>query len=226
MSVAELFLIALGLSMDAFAVSVSAGLSLSRNLLKTALVIGLYFGAFQALMPLLGYFAAAYFADEIVAYDHWIAFGLLAFLGGKMIYEGLKKEGEGSGDDGDAGNFGGVGSSAGNPIREFTAYPTGTQSPALPAPKEFSARPAVMLPLAVATSIDALVVGTSFAFLRVDIIPAVLFIGATTFLLSIVGVKIGHIFGARYKSKAVVAGGVILVLIGLKVLLEHLGVLE
>ncbi|MDR2733274.1 MAG: manganese efflux pump MntP family protein [Spirochaetota bacterium] len=194
MSFIELFLVAVGLSMDAFAVSVSAGLALSRQFLKNALIIGLYFGAFQAMMPLLGYFAAAYFADAIVAYDHWIAFILLSFLGGKMIRESFRKEEAPDATDMDCGKI--------------------TQ--------EFIAKPSIMLPLAVATSIDALAVGTSFAFLRVTILPAVIFIGVTTFLLSILGVKIGQIFGIRYKAKAVLAGGVILVLIGLKILLEHL----
>jgi len=198
MSFLELLLIAIGLSMDAFAVSVSAGLALSRQFWKSALIIGLYFGAFQAIMPIAGYYAAAYFTDAIIEYDHWIAFILLSFLGGKMIYESFAKE----------------------------KKPADTDANCSQITQEFIARPAIMLPLAVATSIDALAVGTSFAFLRVQILPAAAFIGVTTFLLSILGVKIGKIFGMRYKAKAVLAGGVILVLIGLKILLEHFGVIS
>ena len=181
----ELFLIAVGLSMDAFAVAACAGLTMPKVNVKKALVIGLYFGVFQAFMPLIGYLAATVFANKIIAYDHWIAFVLLSFIGGKMIVGSFKKGGSPDG-------------------------------------QEASVKPSQMIPLAFATSIDALAVGVSFAFLRVSIIPAVLFIGVTTFTLSLAGVKIGNVFGLRFKSKAEFAGGVILVLIGIKILIEHL----
>jgi len=181
MTFIELFIIAVGLSMDAFAVAVCAGLTMEKVSLKKALIVGLYFGIFQAGMPLIGYFTATLFAGRIVAYDHWIAFGLLAFIGGKMIFDSFR------GDDDDK--------------------------------REYSLAPAKMLPLAVATSIDALAVGVSFAFLKVSIVPAVLFIGVVTLTLSMAGVKIGHLFGTRFKSKAQLAGGIVLVLIGLNILL-------
>jgi len=187
MTLWELFMIAVGLSMDAFAVSVCKGLSVKRaNILHSA-TAGLYFGGFQALMPLLGYFLGVNFRAMIENVDHWIAFGLLVLIGGNMIREATSKEEE---EDLD-GSFG------------FRA----------------------MLPLAVATSIDALAVGVTFAFLKVNIVKAVSFIGVTTFLLSAVGVKIGNVFGNRYKSKAEILGGAILILMGIKILLEHLGIL-
>jgi putative Mn2+ efflux pump MntP len=185
----ELFLLAVGLSMDAFAVSVCAGLTMPKATIKKALIVGLYFGVFQAVMPLIGYLAAALFARYITAYDHWIAFGLLCFLGGKMILGSYKKE-DPHDDDSEA-----------------------------------SLKPSQMLPLAIATSIDALAVGVSFAFLQMDILPAVLFIGVTTLALSMLGVKIGHVFGVRFKSTAEFTGGVILILIGAKILLEHLEII-
>jgi len=187
MSFFILFALAIGLSMDAFAVAICIGLSSVKVTLKRALVVGLYFGIFQAVMPLIGYLVASQFADMILAFDHWIAFGLLSFLGGKMIFGSFKKE----------------------KVPE----------------KETTLSPKQMLPLAVATSIDALAVGVSFAFLQVNIVPAVLFIGITTFVLSAAGVKIGSLFGVRFKSKAELAGGIILVLIGVNILLEHLGLL-
>ena len=190
MSFIELFILAIGLSMDAFAVAVCAGLTMPKVTLKKALIVGLYFGVFQAGMPLIGYFAATVFADQITAYDHWIAFVFLAVIGGKMIYESLKKEDSPAGDE------------------------------------ETSLKPAKMLPLAIATSIDALAVGVSLAFLKVSIAPAVSFIGITTLVLSVAGVKIGNIFGVKSKSKAELAGGIILVLIGLKILLEHLEIIK
>ena len=209
MNFIELFLLAVGLSMDAFAVAVCAGLTMPKLNIKKALVIGLYFGIFQAVMPLIGYLVAKLFADKIITYDHWIAFALLCFLGGKMIMESFKKDG--------------------CPDRECPddvcadrKCPGGEK----PNRKETSVKPARMLPLALATSIDALAVGVSFAFLRVNIIPAVSFIGITTFTLSLVGVKIGNVFGTRFKSKAELVGGVILVLIGLKILLEHLNIIN
>jgi len=205
MSFFELFLLAVGLSMDAFAVAVCAGLTMSKINITKTLIIGLYFGIFQAVMPLIGYLVATLFADKIITYDHWIAFALLCFLGGKMIIGSFRKNGctdrecpDGTCDD--------------------RTCPGGSK----PDNKETSVRPAHMIPLAVATSIDALAVGVSFAFLKVSIVPAVSFIGIITFVLSLAGVKIGNVFGTRFKSKAELAGGVILVLIGLKILLEHI----
>ncbi|MDR3271425.1 MAG: manganese efflux pump MntP family protein [Peptococcaceae bacterium] len=189
MALAELFLIAVGLSMDAFAVSVSLGLSLRRVSLKKAWIVGWYFGFFQALMPMIGYGLGSRFADRIAFLDHWIAFVLLVLIGGKMMKESRE-----------------------------THRAAGGSEPSL------GWRP--MLPLAIATSIDALAVGVTFSFLEVHIIPAVTFIGITTFSLSMLGVKIGHVFGSRYKSGAELLGGVILVCIGVKILLAHLGVFD
>ena len=186
MSFLSLFFIAVGLAMDAFAVAVCAGLTMPKSDMKKSFIIGLYFCVFQAIMPILGYMAATLFADKINVYDHWIAFVLLSFIGGKMIIESFKKD----------------------EIDE----------------KEFSLKPARMLSLAVATSIDALAVGVSFAFLKVSIFPAAGFIGLVTLILSVLGVKIGNVFGEKFKSKAEFAGGVILVLMGLKILLEHMGI--
>jgi putative Mn2+ efflux pump MntP len=180
-----LFLLAVGLSMDAFAIAVCAGLGMDKATFKKALTIGLYFGVSQAVMPLIGYAGASFFADKILHYGHWIAFILLNILGIGMIISSFKKE---------------------NHVI-----------------KEISTRPAKMLPLAIATSIDAMAVGVSFAFIQVNIIPAVTFIGATTLVLSIAGVKLGNLFGLRFKSKAEFIGGCILMLIGLKILLEHMG---
>lgn len=187
MNLGELFLIAVGLSMDAFAVSVTIGLPMRTFNVRKSLTVGLYFGIFQAVMPLIGYFAGIQFADKIVAYDHWIAFILLAFIGGKMIEGCFKK------DSADI--------------------------------EEASLSPGKMLPLALATSIDALAMGVSFAFLKVQILPAVTFIGITTLIVSMTGVKIGDVFGTKYKSKAEFAGGIILVFMGFKILVEHLGIL-
>ncbi|MDO5402899.1 MAG: manganese efflux pump MntP family protein [Eubacteriales bacterium] len=186
MSIIELFLLAIGLSMDAFAVSICKGLSLKKLEVKHALLAGLYFGGFQALMPVAGFFAGSYFADIISSYDHWVVFILLLLIGGNMVRESFDSDEEKLNDS-------------------------------------FSFK--AMLLLAVATSIDALAVGVSFAFLQVNIITAAAFIGVVTFTLSAIGIKIGNIFGTRYKSKAELAGGIILILIGLKVLLEHLNLL-
>jgi len=204
MSFAELFFLAIGLSMDAFAAAICIGLTMAEATVIKSLTVGLYFGIFQAVMPVLGYMAATQFADKIASYDHWIAFALLCFLGGRMIMGSFKKKE--------------------CPDRRCPAKicddrtcPGGKK----PGHKEASLKPAQMLPLAIATSIDALVVGVSFAFLRVDIVPAVSFIGGTTLVLSMGGVKIGNIFGARFKSNAELAGGIVLVLIGSKILFEH-----
>ena len=183
MSLTELFLIAVGLSMDAFAVSICKGLSMQKMNRKNALVIGLYFGGFQGIMPFLGYLVGSRFQDAIASYDHWIAFILLAVIGGNMIKESMDKELEN--------------------LDSSVAFKD-------------------MVILAIATSIDALAVGVTFAFLKVQIVPAVCFIGVITFFLSVVGVKVGTIFGSRYKSKAEFVGGFILLLIGAKILVEHL----
>lgn len=189
MGVLEVFLIGIGLSMDAFAVAVCRGLKMQKlNFGQTAL-IALFFGGFQALMPLIGWFLGTQFESYITAVDHWIAFVLLAIIGGKMIYDSFKKEENDSSEK-----------SVLN-IKE-------------------------LLVMAIATSIDALAVGITFAFLNVNIWSSVSIIGVTTFVLSAIGVLIGHKFGAKYKNKAELAGGVILVLIGLKILLEHLGVIN
>ena len=186
MSLAELFIIAVGLSMDAFAVSVCKGLSMQKMNVKNAVIVGLYFGGFQAAMPLLGYGLGIRFQQAITAYDHWIAFILLAMIGVNMIREAL------------------------HPDEQSV---------------DASVKMGDMLVLAVATSIDALAVGISFAALSVDIVPSVSLIGVTTFIFSVAGVAIGHTFGARYEKPATIVGGVVLVLIGLKILLEHLGIL-
>ena len=188
MSLWDLFLIAVALSMDAFAVSICKGLSVCRLQRNHILSVGLWFGAFQGLMPLAGYLLGVNFQKLITSIDHWIAFVLLGFIGFNMVREAL-------GSDGDSCNC-----NDSFAIRE-------------------------MLTLAVATSIDALAVGVTFAFLQVDIAPAVSFIGVTTFVLSMIGIKIGNVFGARYKKKAELFGGVVLIGMGIKILLEHLGFL-
>jgi len=183
----ELLLLAVGLSMDAFAVSICKGLSVKEVRPRHAALAGLYFGGFQFLMPLLGYLLGSRFESLITSVDHWVAFILLGLIGGNMIKEALSKNEEKLDDD-----FG---------------FKT-------------------MFLLAVATSIDALAIGITFAFLSVDIIPACLTIGVTTFIFSAAGIYIGHAFGVKYKSKAEFAGGCILILLGTKILLEHLGVIS
>ena len=180
----ELFILAVGLSMDAFAVSVCKGLSIGKIKAKHMCLAGIWFGGFQALMPLVGYFLGSFFADVITKYSHWIAFALLAFLGAKMIKESFESE----------------------ELDDNMGWKT-------------------MLVLAVATSIDASAVGVTFAFLDVNILFAVIVIGVTTFAFSAAGVKIGSVFGEKYKSKAEIAGGIILILIGLKILLDGLGII-
>ena len=183
MELLEIIIIAIGLSMDAFAVSIGKGLSVAKSKLSYYLKVGLWFGGFQALMPLIGYQLGTSFADAVAEFDHWIAFALLAIIGGNMI-----KEAVGNDDD-----------------EESNA--------------DFSIK--ALFVLAVATSIDALAAGVSFAFLKTDIISSIIIIGITTFLFSIVGFKIGNIFGNRYKKRAELVGGVILITIGLKILIEH-----
>ena len=171
--------------MDAFAVSITLGLSARKPMLKEILTPGLFFGFFQALMPVLGYFAGIYFVNKIQNLDHWIAFVLLGLIGGKMIKESFSKNSE-------------------------------TEE------SKNSFRFARMLILAVATSIDALAIGITFAFFKVNIIRAIIITGLITFFISMGGVKIGSIFGIRYKSKAEFTGGVILVILGVKIVIEHL----
>ncbi len=190
MGVFDLFLIGVGLSMDAFAVAICKGLGMHRINYRHTLVIALFFGGFQALMPLIGYFLGSYLADLVNPIDHWIAFVLLAFIGAKMLVDAFK------GDEGED---------------------------AAQAQDKLDLKELLML--AVATSIDALAVGITFAFLEVNIWVAITVIGLTTFVLSLVGVAVGNRFGARYEKPSTVAGGIVLILIGLKILLEHLGVI-
>lgn len=187
MSLLTLFITAVGLSMDAFAVSVCKGLAMKKLSWKKAVVIGLWFGGFQALMPALGYLLGTRFERYVTAIDHWIAFVLLVLIGANMIREALSADEEKANDSVDV---------------------------------------KTMFLLAVATSIDALAVGITYAFLQVRIVPAVSLIGIITLVLSITGVKIGNVFGLKYKTRAEIFGGVILILMGLKILLEHLGLLD
>ena len=191
MTFIELFLIGVGLSMDAFAAAICQGLSMTRIKWGHALTVGLYFGGFQALMPFTGWMLGSQFADRIQQYDHWIAFILLVLIGGNMIREAL------SGDEEDA-------AQAETDLR-------------LDHKKLFL--------MAIATSIDALAIGVTFAFLETVILPAIGIIGCTTFCISVAGVAVGCWFGARYKKRAEITGGAILVLLGIKILLEHLGIL-
>ena len=184
MNIFELFILAIGLSMDAFAVSVCKGLSLGRINAKHMCIAGAWFGGFQALMPLVGYFGGRFFADKVTRYSHWVAFVLLVFIGAGMIKESKEEEHVNADMD----------------IKS-------------------------MLILAVATSIDALAVGVTFAFLKVEFVSAVSFIGVITFVCSAAGVKIGSLFGMKYKSNAELCGGIILILIGTKILLEGLGMI-
>ena len=189
MNIFELLLIAVGLSMDAFSVSICKGLTTQRFSWRTALACGLWFGSFQALMPVVGYFLGAQFQEMIETYAHWIAFGLLFLIGTNMIREavwGNKEKDENNG---------------------FLDFKT-------------------MFLLAIATSIDALAIGVSFACIQVNIWIAIFIIGVITFLFSILGVKIGNVFGSKYEKSAEIIGGIILILIGLKILFEHLGIIN
>ena len=186
MGILELFLIAIGLAMDAFAVSVCKGLSFKEMSCKKAVMVGVYFGVFQALMPAIGYFLGTTFESLVTQIDHWIAFVLLGIIGINMLREAFNKENEEANDRVD--------------------FKT-------------------MLVLAIATSIDALAVGITFAFLKVNVLLATLLIGIITFGLSVIGVKLGNKFGDKYEKKAEVTGGIILILMGLKILLEHLGII-
>ena len=189
--VIELFLLGVGLSMDAFAVSVCKGLGMKKLNKKQALIIGLYFGGFQALMPFVGWLLGSQFQKYITSIDHWIAFILLGFIGGKMMIEAVREWNE-------------------EEVVDVMDAPIDHKN---------------MFVLAVATSIDALTVGITFAFLGTPIVEAITIIGITTMVISIAGVVVGNFFGSRYKSKAEFIGGLILVLLGLKILLEHLGIL-
>lgn len=185
MGIIEILLTGLGLAMDAFAVALCKGLSMKKFDKKKGIIIGLYFGIFQGMMPLIGYLLGTTFQNLITSVDHWIAFVLLGFIGGNMLKEAFSKDDETCNDKVD--------------------FKT-------------------MLPLAIATSIDALAVGITFAFLKVNIVIAVLSIGIITFIMSFIGSKVGNKFGTKYEKKAQLFGGIILVLIGLKILLEHLGI--
>lgn len=187
----EFLLIGIGLSMDAFAVSICKGLAMRKVNKKQALVIGLFFGGFQALMPFIGWALGIQFQSHITNIDHWIAFVLLVFIGGKMIVEAVKPEEE--------------------EAVEVLDPPLDIKE---------------MFLLAIATSIDALAVGVTFAFLDYPIVEAISIIGVTTFVISVGGVYVGNFFGSRYKNKAELAGGLILVLLGVKILLEHLGIIS
>ena len=191
MGIIELLLLAVGLSMDAFAVSICKGLCMRKADLRAQAICGAWFGGFQGLMPLIGFFLGTLFAEAIQTFDHWVAFGLLAFIGVSMLKEAFEKKEADSCDANEA---------------------------------DLSAK--TMFVMAVATSIDALAVGISLAMAGdVNIVLAVLLIGIITFILSAVGVKVGNVFGSRYEKKAQFCGGAILILLGLKILLEHLGVI-
>ena len=187
MGVLELLLLSIGLGMDAFAVSVCKGISMKKMDWKKAIIIGLYFGGFQALMPVIGYYLGSAFESLITSIDHWIAFILLGIIGGKMIKDSFGDESENCNDD--------------------VSFKT-------------------MIVLAIATSIDALAVGITFVFLKVNLILAISMIGVITFILAIVGTKVGNRFGDKYEKKAELVGGVILILLGIKILLEHMGILN
>lgn len=188
MSLLELFITAVALAMDAFAVAICKGLTVEKVKLRHAVITGVWFGGFQMLMPLLGYLCASMFSENITNFDHWVAFFLLVAIGISMIAEAFKKDEE---------------KKETNPFSFMT-----------------------MLIMSVATSVDALAVGITFAFLDVNIWVATALIGATTFILSAVGVKVGNVFGAGKKNIAEIAGGVILILLGVKILLQHLGVIN
>lgn len=183
MGVVELIILSIGLAMDAFAVAICKGLSMKKMQWKNAIIIGLYFGIFQALMPVIGYLLGINFQNKIANIDHWIAFILLGIIGINMIKESISKENNISTD---------------------------------------SIKFKDMIILAIATSIDALAVGITFAFLKVNIILSIILIGCITFIISVIGVKVGNIFGNKYEKKAEFAGGLILIFLGIKILLEHL----
>jgi len=188
MGIIELFMVAIGLSMDAFAVALCKGLNMKKINYRHALIIGAFFGGFQGIMPLFGWILGRQFEQYITSFDHWIAFILLAFIGGKMLMEAFKGDEE-----------------------------------VLESNEQLNIKELVVL--AIATSIDALAVGITFAFFQVSILPSITLIGITTFILSVIGVIIGNRFGVKFKSKAEIGGGFVLIFIGVKILLEHLGIL-
>ncbi len=187
MGIFEIVLLGIGLAMDAFAVSICKGLSMKRMNWKNAIIIALYFGAFQAAMPIIGYILGTTFESFVTTIDHWIAFILLSFIGGNMIKESFDKED--------------------NKKNDRVDFKT-------------------MIVLALATSIDALAVGITFAFFDVNLILAISIIGVITFIVSLLGVKVGNRFGDKYQNKAELMGGIILVLLGIKILLEHLDIIH
>lgn len=191
MNYAELLVVSIGLAMDAFAVAICKGLSVKKLSPKHPIVIGLYFGFFQAMMPLLGFLLGKQFSDKISSIDHWVAFILLGVIGINMVLEAKKKDVEACCEE------------TSDNVLKFTS----------------------MLVLSIATSVDALAVGITLAFLHVNIFTAILFIGITTFIISMAGVHIGHGFGCKFKAKAELLGGFLLVLLGVKILIEHLGIL-
>lgn len=186
MGILELILIAIGLGMDAFAVSICKGISMPKMNWKKAIIIGLYFGIFQAVMPVIGYTLGKAFENLVTSIDHWIAFGLLLIIGIKMLIDAFKDDNVSVND---------------------------------------SVNWKVMIILAIATSIDALAVGITFAFLQVNLLLAVLIIGIITFILCVIGTKIGNNFGNKFENKAEILGGIVLILIGVKILLEHLNII-
>ncbi len=188
MGILELFMVAIGLSMDAFAVALCKGLNMKKLNYRHALIIGAFFGGFQGIMPLFGWILGRQFEQYITSFDHWIAFILLAFIGGKMLMEAFNGDEE-----------------------------------VLESNEQLNIKELVVL--AIATSIDALAVGITFAFFQVSILPSITLIGITTFILSVIGVVLGNRFGVKFKSKAEIAGGFVLIFIGVKILLEHLGIL-
>lgn len=188
MEIGELIVLSLGLGMDAFAVSICKGLSMKKMNWKKALIIGLYFGGFQAIMPVLGYSLSKGFENFVTSIDHWIAFILLSIIGGKMVKDAFSQENSEN-------------------CNEDVGFKT-------------------MIVLAIATSIDALAVGITFAFLNVNLILAIALIGSITFFLSVIGTKVGNVFGDRYENKAELLGGVILIFLGIKILLEHLNIIN
>jgi manganese efflux pump family protein len=205
MSLLELFIISIAVSMDAFAVSICKGLSMKKINIKKAGVVGLYFGITQAIMPLIGYFLGLQFKDRITSIDHWIAFVFLGFIGTRMIQDSRISN------------------------REIVVAPLNNENSDNSLYNEhadYSLNFKDMSILAIATSIDALAIGIAFAFLKVNIASAVSFIGVVTCILSMIGVKLGNVFGTIYKSKAEFAGGLILVLMGLKIFLEHAGIIN
>jgi len=187
MGAIEILLISIGLAMDAFAVSVCKGLAMKKMSWKKAIIIGLYFGIFQAVMPVIGYFLGTTFEKFITNVDHWVAFILLVGIGINMVKEAFDKESENRNDNVDV---------------------------------------KTMLVLSIATSIDALAIGITFACLKIHIVMPVITIGLITFIISVIGVKIGNRFGDKYEKKAEIMGGVILILLGIKILLEHLGIIN